>query len=126
MRWIILAIMTVGLAGCDMNDGCSPDSQVRNDAASLAVALGMYRLNAGHFPSTEQGLAALVDKPDGDPVPELWTRLSDRIPLDPWGAAYQYRRERQETKDDPGYDLWSMGKDGANGTQDDIYPMQND
>ncbi|MBN8460019.1 MAG: type II secretion system major pseudopilin GspG [Verrucomicrobia bacterium] len=118
--------MTVGLAACDMNDRTARDTQVRNDVATLVNALAMYRLNAGHFPSTAQGLAALVDKPTGDPVPERWTKLCERMPLDPWGAPYQYRREREETKKDPGYDLWSMGKDGVSGTRDDIHPLLED
>ena len=109
-----------------MNDRTARDTQVRNDVATLVNALAMYRLNAGYFPSTAQGLAALVDKPVGDPVPEHWTKLSERMPLDPWGAPYQYRRERKEAKEDPGYDIWSMGKDGVSGTRDDIHPLSED
>lgn len=79
-------------------------------------ALQAYRLDAGHFPSTSQGLGALVVQPADEP---RWhgPYLQNAIPLDPWGAPYQYRSPGANAKD---FDLMSFGHDRApGGTGDD-------
>lgn len=76
----------------------------RMQVAELGKALDDYRLDVGHYPSTEQGLAALTHNPGGEPK---WDGpyLRKDAPLDPWGAAYQYRQPGTHGE----YDLYSTG-----------------
>ena len=84
---------------------------------SLATPLMSYKLAIGRYPSTEEGLNALLNAPEsaGDRWKGPYVRS---LPLDPWGNPYQYRYPAQKSKD--GYDVWSMGPDGQNETDDDI------
>lgn len=77
---------------------------------ALQKSLDQYRLDVGHYPSTEQGLAALVARPGDEPK---WTGpyLSKAVPADPWGRDYQYRSPGQHGE----FDLLSLGKDGQPG-----------
>ncbi|MGA0846066.1 MAG: type II secretion system major pseudopilin GspG, partial [Luteolibacter sp.] len=65
--------------------------QVESDFKSFESALAMYKLNAGSYPTTQQGLKALVDKPSSTPAPRRWVQVMSKIPEDPWGAPYLYR-----------------------------------
>jgi general secretion pathway protein G len=81
----------------------------------LQKALDQYRIDTGHFPSSEQGLAALDAAPSGEPQ---WQGpyLSKQVPKDPWGRDYLYRSPGEHGE----YDLWTFGKDGREGgTGDD-------
>jgi len=82
------------------------------DLKSVAQALDLYRLDAGAYPTTQQGLAALVERPTAPPVPARWNPHAylDRIPLDPWGRPYVYFRSEADR-----YQLKSLGADGAEG-----------
>ncbi len=64
----------------------------KSDVRAIVSALNMYRLDNGVYPSTEQGLAALVRKPDTGNIPDNWRPggYLDRVPKDPWGRPYQY------------------------------------
>lgn len=87
----------------------------RADISALEQALVMYRLDNNRFPTTDQGLEALVVKPTGSPAPRNWNPegyLKQRLPLDPWGNPYQYMAPGQEAR---AYDLWSLGADGQEG-----------
>jgi general secretion pathway protein G len=80
-------------------------------------ALQAYRIDTGRFPTTAQGLQALLVAPGDEP---RWRGpyLKGQIPLDPWGRPFQYRSPGSPGKD---FDLQSLGKDGAaGGTGDDI------
>ena len=81
----------------------------------LSTALDNYRLDNGSYPTTEQGLAALQEKPTRDPVPLNWRGpyLKRAIPVDPWGRPYIYRSPGEH--DPGGNDLSSLGKDGQPG-----------
>jgi len=85
----------------------------RNDIASLAAALQLYRLDNRTYPSTVQGLAALVERPAGDPKPSNWhpEGYLDAVPIDPWGNPYVYRLPGQSGA----FDLLSLGADGQPG-----------
>ena len=86
--------------------------------ANLAVALDLYELDNGAYPSTEQGLAGLVRKP-ASPAPPNWNGpyLKGGVPKDPWGNPYVYAYPGRQ----PGtYDLASWGGDGVEGGGDDI------
>ncbi|MFH1857576.1 MAG: type II secretion system major pseudopilin GspG [Candidatus Omnitrophota bacterium] len=88
--------------------------------ANLALALDLYALDNGSYPTTEQGLAALRTKPDTAPVPENWRGpyLKKRLPKDPWGKPYHYRSPGEYNRED--YDLFSYGADRVEGGEDDI------
>ncbi len=64
----------------------------KQDISSIVQALKLYRLDIGRYPTTEQGLAALVAKPTSEPIPQNWkpNGYVDRLPKDPWGFPYQY------------------------------------
>ena len=81
----------------------------------LSVALDNYRLDNGSYPTTEQGLAALQEKPTRDPAPLNWRGpyLKRTIPADPWGRPYIYRSPGEHGPG--GNDLSSLGKDGQPG-----------
>ena len=81
------------------------------DMKSVEQALNLYRLDTGGFPTTEQGLAALVHKPDKPPVPRTWNPNGylDRVPVDPWGNPYIYVGGSGR------FTLKSLGADGVEG-----------
>src|SRR5678816_3714846 len=62
----------------------------RTDVNNLMQALKLYRLDNQRYPTTEQGLQALVAKPTASPVPPNWKPYLDKLPNDPWGRPYQY------------------------------------
>lgn len=119
---IVLGIIAMILGGAIFAMRGIGDSakltQVRNDCAALRNALDMYKLNGGQYPTTQQGLKALVDKPSSAPVPRMWSRIADKVPLDPWGTEYQYRFPGKKNATD--FEIISRGKDGQEGTSDDI------
>ena len=81
----------------------------------LGVALDSYRLDNGSYPTTEQGLAALRDRPAREPVPPNWKGpyLRKAVPLDPWGRPYVYRV--QPPQGASAFELLSLGRDGKPG-----------
>ena len=84
----------------------------RLDISTLGNALEMYRSDNNNYPSTEQGLQALVEKPTGFPEPRNWNEryLQKRaIPDDPWGNPYQYLASGRS------FELFSYGADGQEG-----------
>lgn len=87
--------------------------KARSDIQSLATALNMYRLDNFAYPSTNQGLEALVTKPGGLPEARNWKAggYVDRLPTDPWGRAYVYLCPGQRGD----FDLYSLGADGQPG-----------
>ncbi|MBQ7626853.1 MAG: type II secretion system major pseudopilin GspG [Rhodocyclaceae bacterium] len=62
----------------------------QTDIATLMQALKLYKLDNRVYPSTQQGLSALVRKPEQAPVPPNWKPYLERLPNDPWGHPYQY------------------------------------
>mgnify|MGYP001178122513 CR=1 FL=1 len=62
------------------------------DMKGIEQALNLYRLDSGGYPTTEQGIEALVTRPTRPPVPKSWNPNGylDRVPVDPWGNAYVY------------------------------------
>ena len=85
------------------------------------TALGVYELDNGFFPSTEQGLQALIAQPSSAPVPGNWKGPYLDPPVlrkDPWGHDYLYKNPGQKLPN--GYDLYSPGPNGIEGDDDDI------
>lgn len=86
---------------------------------SMRAPLTAYKINMGDYPSTAEGLQALITPPATDADRWRGPYLQDaKIPVDPWGDPYQYRYPGVHNKG--GYDLWSMGPDKTDGTADDI------
>jgi len=85
------------------------------DISNLGGALNNFEVENGRFPSSEEGLQALVEKP-GD-LPNWKHSYIDKLPPDPWGHPYIYRCPGNNGKD---YDLVSGGPDGHEGGDDDI------
>jgi general secretion pathway protein G len=85
----------------------------RQDINALMQALKLYRLDNGRYPSSAQGLAALVHRPSVPPEPRNWKPdgYLERLPLDPWGTAYQYANPGVHGE----IDVWSLGADGVPG-----------
>jgi general secretion pathway protein G len=81
----------------------------------LGLALDTYRLHNDHYPSTAQGLAALITQPIGEPAARDWRGpyLKRQVPDDPWGRLYHYESPGATNTD--GYDLVSFGRDGQPG-----------
>ena len=84
------------------------------------TALGVYELDNGLFPSTEQGLQALISTPGGGSLPNWKGPYLDPpvVRPDPWGHNYVYRNPGQKITN--GYDLFSPGPNGIEGDEDDI------
>ncbi len=93
--------------------------------SNIAVALDMFEVDNGLYPTTEQGLAALIEKPTTSAGSDKWNGpyLKGGIPKDPWGRQYVYRCPGVNSKD---YDLCSVGRDGVEGTVDDITNWKRD
>ncbi len=92
--------------------------QVESDFKSFESALAMYKLNAGSFPTTQQGLKSLQDKPSSTPVPRRWVQVMSKLPPDPWGMEYGYRFPGKKRASD--FEMFSKGPDGVEGTPDDL------
>lgn len=88
----------------------------KGDIKAVAAALDMYKLDNFAYPSTQQGLEALVTKPSGNPQPKNWNRdgYLKRLPKDPWGNDYQYLSPGTRGQ----FDLYSFGADGKPGGSD--------
>ncbi len=93
-------------------------AQVTSDFRSLEIALSMYKASAGHYPSTEQGLQALVEPPGSDSLPKSSTQIMSREMIDRWGVHYRYRFSG--AKDPTRPEILSNGPDGVAGTADDL------
>jgi general secretion pathway protein G len=90
--------------------GKSEVKVTRAQLEAFGKALDQYRLDVGHYPTTEHGLQALVTKP-ADEVRWDGPYLKKAIPLDPWGKPYTYKRPGTKGE----YDIVSFGRDGAPG-----------
>lgn len=92
--------------------------KVVSDITTLESAMDMYKLDNSRYPTTDQGLEALVSKPDVDPQPRNYREdgYIKRLPNDPWGNTYLLLSPGENGK----YDLFSPGLDGEEGTEDDI------
>ena len=99
----------------------------KQDIASLMQALKLYRLDNGAYPTTEQGLRALLTKPTLEPLPQNWKQGGyierSSMPKDPWGNEYKYLSPGLRGE----IDVFSYGRDGASGGEGvdaDIGPWQ--
>jgi general secretion pathway protein G len=87
--------------------------KAQQDIKALENALKLYKLDNLSYPSTDQGLEALVKKPDGNPKPRNYNPKGylESLPTDPWGNAYLYLNPGEHGE----VDIYSLGADGAEG-----------
>jgi general secretion pathway protein G len=97
------------------NVGDAKVAATKAQVEMLGLALDAYRLDNDYYPSTEQGLEALVRIPSSDPLPRNWRGpyLKKGVPLDGWGRRFLYRSPGE--KNPESYDLTSLGRDGLPG-----------
>lgn len=88
-------------------------ARVQSDLAIISGAIKLYRLDNFRYPTTEQGLRALVTRPVSDPAPRNWSDNGyiDRLPNDPWGGEYQYLSPGVHED----FDIFTLGADGVVG-----------
>ncbi len=120
---IVVLGLLAGVVGTQVfgRVGESRTQAARTQIEQFGVALDLYRLDNGRYPTTEQGLAALRERPSMPPEPRAWKGpyLKKSIPLDPWGNPYVYRAPGEHGD----YDLSSLGADtreGGEGEDADI------
>lgn len=119
---IVLGIIAVILGGSiavvgKLGEGAKLQ-RVTSDFNTISSAISTYKLNAATVPTTSQGLQALITKPASTPVPKRWTQLATEIPMDPWQQPYRYRNPGK--KDTTTFEIYSIGPDGQEGTEDDL------
>lgn len=96
-------------------------AKAKQDVAGIVAALNMYRLDNFNYPSTQQGLEALVAPPQGDPPARNWKPggYLQQLPKDPWGTPYQYLNPGAHGEIDV-FSLGADGKPGGDGVAADI------
>jgi general secretion pathway protein G len=119
MAVVVIMGLLAGLVGAAVIGNLN---QARTQTASaqikqLASALTFYQMDNGRFPTTDQGLHSLVEKPSGAPEPRNYRPGgyldAKSVPKDPWGATYQYLSPGQQNPQS--FDIWTLGADGAPG-----------
>lgn len=116
---LLFLAATLPVSGKEPNQA----SRTKADFAAITAALKAYRLNAEAYPTTKQGLAALVKKPTAGPIPTTWTMVTKKIPKDEWETPYNYRLLPKE--DPRGFELKSAGPDKEFGTEDDLSSLDD-
>lgn len=116
--WILL----VALVGCPSSG--SKLQRVWADFNAIGSRLEDYRKDNGNFPSTEEGLTALIECPSSHPAPERWKQRLTKVPKDPWMNDYRYRLHGSGNT--ARVEIWSPGKDGKTGTKDDISSLDEE
>lgn len=102
-------------------------AKAKQDIRAIESALKLYKLDNMHYPTTDQGLEALVKQPSSGPAANNWRKggYLDSLPIDPWGHPYQYLSPGQHGD----FDLYSLGADGqpgGTGADADIGNWQED
>lgn len=109
---VILAILAAFVVPMVMD---RPDEarivKAKQDIAAISSALDLYKLDNHRYPTTDQGLEALVSKPATDPIPPNWKPYLKQLPKDPWGRPYQYVSPGEHGP----FDLYTLGADGEEG-----------
>jgi general secretion pathway protein G len=101
--------------------GKSNVTVAKSQLQSFSKALDAYRLDMGHYPSTEEGLEALFSAPAANNEKWRGPYLSKKIPLDPWGNPYIYRNPGTNAE----FDVISLGADGKPGGSGDNADLTN-
>ena len=122
---LVIIGLLVGLVGPSLFGVLSDANRkkVLADFDSIDTALSMYRLHNFNYPTSEQGLQALVEKTTIDPAPRKFQEdgYIQRIPKDPWGRDYLYLSPGDNGK----YDIYTLGQDGVQGGEGDDADIGN-
>jgi general secretion pathway protein G len=119
---IVLVITIISILGAALiygikgNVDVAKETRVDSDIKAILTQLKVYEAKNLQPPTTEQGLKALVELPTIEPIPERWTQLLESVPMDPWGHEFRYERPAKRSKAD--YDVYSLGKDGVESSDD--------
>jgi general secretion pathway protein G len=114
---IIVILLGLAISKIGNPTGFAKQTAVRADVQAIGTQLQLYDSMNGFYPTTEQGLQALVTQPSTDPKPARWYQLFKQAPKDPWGSEYVYRCPGQ--RNPSSYDLYSAGPDRRADTDDD-------
>ncbi|WP_131781720.1 GspG family T2SS major pseudopilin variant LspG [Legionella gresilensis] len=85
--------------------------KAKQDVLAIQNALDLYKLDNGFYPTTDQGLIALVEKPTSNPAPRDWKQYLKSVPKDPWGREYLYLNPGEHGE----VDVFTLGADGQPG-----------
>ena len=107
---LLAAIVAPNLIG---NIDRAAVTRAQGDIRSIETALNLYRLDNFRYPTTDQGLSALVENP-GDAAAPNWKAYLNSVPSDPWNQPYQYVYPGRQGE----FDVFSYGADGQEGGED--------
>lgn len=98
--------------------------KVTSDFKAIESALSIYHLDNFNYPSTDQGLQALVTQPDGQPEARNWKKggYLKELPVDPWGREYLYLSPGENNQP---FEIYTLGADGISGGEDQNADMSN-
>lgn len=112
---VVVAIIAILSTVVAMNVGGAVEdaavARAKADVQTLSSALQNYNMKNHTYPSTQQGLEALVTQPSGEPAAKNWSQYVQKLPNDPWDRPYQYLSPGQHGD----YDVYTLGKDGRPG-----------
>ncbi len=114
---IIALLLTAAIYKLGGNVEFAKHTKISADVQGISTQLKLYESMNGFFPTSEQGIQALIVQPDTDPKPTRWYQLFKEMPKDPWQNNYIYRCPG--TKNPTNYDLFSAGQDRQPDTADD-------
>jgi general secretion pathway protein G len=88
-------------------------AKAKQDLRAIETALDLYKLDNFRYPTTDQGLEALVERPTTPPIPNNWKQAGylKRLPMDPWGNPYRYLSPGRNGE----YDIYTLGADNQEG-----------
>jgi general secretion pathway protein G len=129
MAVVVIIGLLMGIIGQSIlgNLRKSRISTTQAQIAALESALTTYQMDNGRFPSSDQGLRALIEKPSGAPEPYAWRTggylAKKELPHDAWNGEFQYASPGEHNADS--FDLWSFGADGKSGGEGDDADLGN-
>jgi general secretion pathway protein G len=126
---IMVVVVIIGLLAAAIGPqvigalGQAQGTQVQSDFKAIETSLKMYKLDNFIYPTTDQGLEALVSPPDSDPAPKNWRKdgYLPELPTDPWGNEYLYI----SPADGKPYEIYTLGADGVRGGVDEYADITN-
>ncbi len=112
---VLLAVGRLSITSIGKAKLIAKPMAAKADLQALKVMLDMYKTENGLYPTTQQGLEALVNKPQSSPIPQRWRKHLSAVRNDPWNHPYIYHYIGSPTQ---GYDLFSLGPDGVESDDD--------
>jgi general secretion pathway protein G len=115
---IISLLLSAGIYYMTGQMDYAREIRIKGDLSSISTQIRLYQTMNGFLPSSEQGLKALVTRPDSEPRPTQWRQLMTQVPMDPWQSEYVY--VQPGTHNTSSFDLFSKGQDRKENTPDDL------